>query len=144
MSENNRMEEMLSALITMVGTIKSDLEIVKEDMAHLREDVNHLREDVNHLRVDVDHLRKDVDHLRKDVDQLQLDMDQVKCDMIEMKVEIKEIRHDGERSHKEVMDKLSLIEADQDFIWDKVVRHEREMVKLKKQYELSNEIKPQI
>jgi chromosome segregation ATPase len=115
MSENNRMEEMLSTLITLVGTIRSDQEIMREDFKELKTEINGIKGELTDIKTELSGIKTEIN---------------------DMKSEIKDIHNEGEKKHKEILDKLSLIEADQDHIWDKAVRNEREIVKLKKQYEL--------
>jgi regulator of replication initiation timing len=48
-----------------------------------------------------------------------------------LKGEMTEMKNENERNHAVVMDKLRNIEVDQDHIWEKSVRNEREIAKLK-------------
>ncbi|MCM3479176.1 hypothetical protein [Caldibacillus thermoamylovorans] len=49
----------------------------------------------------------------------------------EMQNKIEEIETKAEERHKEILDQLTALKHDQDFIWEKTVRHEREIHAIK-------------
>jgi len=49
----------------------------------------------------------------------------------EMQYKIQEIETKAEERHKEILDQLTALKHDQDFIWEKTVRHEREIHAIK-------------
>lgn len=49
----------------------------------------------------------------------------------EMHHKIDEIETKAEERHKEILDQLTALRHDQDFIWEKTVRHEREIHSIK-------------
>ncbi|MCB7075190.1 hypothetical protein LIZ98_17765, partial [Caldibacillus sp. 210928-DFI.2.18] len=49
----------------------------------------------------------------------------------EMHHKIDEIETKAEERHKEILDQLTAFKHDQDFIWEKTVRHEREIHAIK-------------
>lgn len=49
----------------------------------------------------------------------------------EMHHKIDEIETKAEEHHKEILDQLTAFKHDQDFIWEKTVRHEREIHAIK-------------
>ncbi|MFA9560593.1 hypothetical protein ACERII_25155 [Evansella sp. AB-rgal1] len=117
MSDNqmDRFEGMLTQLVSMVGTMKVDLEEVKADVSELKADVSALKEDVSTLKADVSQLKLEVNDLKDE----QLDLKETQ-----------------ERQHNEVMDKLHSLEIDQDLTWTKVSANEKEIGRLKKMFNL--------
>ena len=53
-----------------------------------------------------------------------------------MKEELNSLRDESEIRHHEIMDRLSSLEFDHELTWEKTVRNEREIGKMKKLYEL--------
>lgn len=81
---NGKMEDMLSQLIKMVGTIQSDVQELKQEMHDLKQ-------------------------------------------------EMKESETKNEIRHKETLDRFKALQIDQDFIWEKTARNEREIGNMKRQ-----------
>ncbi|WP_456277524.1 hypothetical protein [Bacillus sp. AK128] len=65
------------------------------------------------------------------VGSLKVDMEAMKKDMEDIKFELKEFKETNEREHSEILSKLKDIESDQDHIWEKTVRNERDIAKFK-------------
>lgn len=125
MSDFNRMEEMLSTLITMVGGMR-------EDMNEMRGDINEMREDINELKVEQAKMRDDINELK-------VEQAKMREDINELKVEQAKIRTDNETKHKEIMNMLHVIKAEQDYVWDKTVHNERDIVKIREEVRLLKE-----
>jgi hypothetical protein len=87
----DRMEDMLSNLITMVGNLNQQFQEMK------------------------------------------MEMNEMKNDHQEMKNEQILMRSDNERQFAKIHKTLAEIRSDQDYIWEKAVRNEREIAKLKGQ-----------
>lgn len=60
-------------------------------------------------------------------------IEEIKQEQVEIKNELQEFETKGEERHKEVMDRFTSIERDQDFIWEKTARNEREIANIKRQ-----------
>lgn len=86
-----KIENMLSQLIGMVGSIQAEQQSMKKD---------------------------------------QQEMKQVQQ---EMQIKLQELETKGEERHKEILDRFKAIENDQDFIWEKTARNEREIGNIKRQ-----------
>jgi regulator of replication initiation timing len=89
-----RIEDMLSNLITMVGSINSKLQSSLEEQAAMRSDISAIQKEQSAMRSEM------------------------------------------ETRHSEIMDKLKIIQADQDYIWEKSARNEREIAKIKNRVQL--------
>lgn len=82
--KENRIEEMLSQLITMVGSIQAEQREMKQELQETQQNIQ--------------------------------------------KLELK-----SEERHQEILERFKTLERDQDFIWEKAVRNERELGNLKRQ-----------
>ena len=87
----DKIENMLSQLIRMVGNIQSEQQEMKQELQGMK--------------------------------QVQHDM-QSKLQDLEVK---------GEERHQEVLGRFKALENDQDFIWEKTARNEREIGNIKRQ-----------
>jgi predicted nucleic acid-binding Zn-ribbon protein len=94
----DRMEDMLSKLITLVGNLNQQFQEMKNDMHELKS--------------------------------YMIDM---KNYHLEMKNEQMQMRSDNEKQFTKIHKTLAEIRSDQDYIWEKAVRNEREIAKLKGQ-----------
>lgn len=94
--ETSKVEDMLSQLIRMVGTLQSDVQAIKVDMQEMK-----------------------------------AEMQEMKADIQKMKLDIERIESTSERRHTIVMKELRALKIDQDFVWEKSVRNEREIEQLK-------------
>jgi chromosome segregation ATPase len=106
----DKMEEMLTTLITMVGNINDKQ--------------NQMGEKLDRMENRLDKIEKRLDKMEDRLDKMEnrLEMVEKKLDKLE----------DGQKSmREEIMAKLKDMQADQDHIWEKAVRNERELAKLK-------------
>jgi rubrerythrin len=87
----NKIEDMLSQLIHMVGTMKAEQEEMKADLGTVKREQGELKDTVNILK------------------------------------------RDNEHAHKEMLETLKSLESDQDFIWQKAVKNERDIARYVKQ-----------
>ncbi|MBM4761347.1 hypothetical protein [Bacillus sp. B15-48] len=83
-----KMEEMLSQLIKMVGTIQADQQEMKQDMEEMKRDMQEMKQD-----------------------QQEMKQDQLKTQNKLQDIEIKQKEH-----HKELVDRLKAIENDQQIL----------------------------
>jgi septal ring factor EnvC (AmiA/AmiB activator) len=118
----DRMEDMLATLIGMVGnlnqqqqTMQADLNVVKADLIDVKADLNVVKADLNDVKID---------------------LNIAKADLQVVKVDQTTLRCENEKQFSEVMKKLTYMQADQDYIWDKTVKNERELANLRSQLQL--------
>ncbi|QOY37123.1 hypothetical protein AWH56_005630 [Anaerobacillus isosaccharinicus] len=102
---NEKIEDMLTQLIKIVGNIQSDIQGMQSDIRGMKSDIQGLQSDVQG----------------------------VKADIQEIKAEARDFKAKSEARHEAVMTQLKTLENDQDFIWEKAVRNERELGNLKRQ-----------
>jgi archaellum component FlaC len=86
----DRMEDMLTNLIKIVGTLSNDFQVMKEEMQEMKQDLQDVK--------------KDVEEVKKE----QAVTNRILTDM----------------------------RADQDYIWEKAAKNERELAKLKRHLQL--------
>lgn len=94
----NRIENMLSQLISMVGSIQTEQQAMKSDIAEMKSEI-------------------------KEVKQQQ--------ESIQNRLE--KLETISEERHKEILERFESLERDQDFIWEKTARNEREIGNIKRQ-----------
>ncbi|MBT2682343.1 hypothetical protein [Bacillus sp. ISL-37] len=95
-----RLEGMMSQLITMVGNLHNSMSDMQKDM-------------------------KDMQTVQKEHGQ--------KFESIELRMDKMETKN--ELRHQEVLNQIKRLEKDQDFIWEKAVRNERELEIMKRTLE---------
>jgi len=110
MSKNNNIEDMLSQLITMVAAIQVEHKEMKQALEGMHQE------------------QKEMKQAFEGILQEQKEMKRVQQ---EMHHKIDEIETKAEERHKEILDQLTAFKHDQDFIWEKTVRHEREIHAIK-------------
>ncbi|MEH7343488.1 hypothetical protein V7122_06400 [Bacillus sp. JJ1532] len=97
-SRLDKIEEMLTTLITMVGGTNSRLDMVEARLSKVEESLDKVEEELKNL-----------------------------------KKEVSVVKEDQKQMRSEIMEKLMVIQADQDLIWEKAVKNERDIVKMKAQ-----------
>ncbi len=106
----DRMENMISDLIKMVANNNTELQDVKKEVSEVKKDLNNVKE-VNEVKSDLNNIKKDLNEMKQDLNDVkkeQMTTNQILTDM----------------------------RADQDFIWEKAAKNERELAKLKRHLQL--------
>ena len=62
---------------------------------------------------------------------LQDSIEELRLEQKELRDEQKEMRCESEKRHHELLEKLNTLQSDQDYIWEKSVRNEREIARIK-------------
>jgi chromosome segregation ATPase len=101
----DKIENMLSQLIRMVGNIQSEQQEMKQELQGMKQAQQEMKQEIQEIK------------------QVQQDM-QGKLQEFEVK---------EEERHQTVLDRLKALETDQDFIWEKTARNEREIGNIKRQ-----------
>jgi chromosome segregation ATPase len=149
--EENRMEEMLSTLISMVGNIRKDQEsfkiqlndmqqdikalqqdmvIVKQDIVEMKHDIKVLQQDMVIVKQDIVEMKQDILEMKQDIVVMKKDIADLKHENKSIKQEISEMKQENEKHHQETLNEFKVLKADLDLIWDKTVRNEREIAKI--------------
>ena len=106
-----RLEGMMSQLITMVGNMHNSIIGIQKDMNGMQKDINGMQKDMNEIQtVQKEH--------------------GLKFEAIELRMDKMETKND--LRHREVLNQMKRLERDQDFIWEKAVRNERELEIIKR------------
>ena len=101
----DKMENMLSQLIRMVGSIQSDIQEIKQEQQEIKQEQQEMKREQQEM---------------KRVQQ-------------EMQSKLQELEVKGEERHQEVLDRFKALEIDQNFVWEKTARNEREIANIKGQ-----------
>ncbi len=107
----DRMENMLTDLIKMVGNNNKELQEVKKEVSEIKTDLNEVKKDLNEVK---------------------RDLNEVKKDLSEVKRELNEVKEEQKVTNQTLSD----MRADQDFIWEKAASNERELAKFKRHLQL--------
>lgn len=94
-----------------------------EKIENMLSQLNKMVETMHSEQQEMKHTMQNMDNR---MDNMELDIQN-----LDKKIELSE--ETSEKRHKEMIERLSAIENDQDFIWEKAVRNERELANLKKQ-----------
>ena len=101
----DKIENMLSQLIRMVGNIQSEQQEMKQELQGIKQELQGVKQELVG----------------------------VKQDQQDMQGKLQDIEVKGEERHQEVLDRFKALENDQDFIWEKTARNEREIGNIKRQ-----------
>lgn len=119
----DRMEEMLTSLISIVGNINSEQKLMKPEQMEMKKDISEIKAE---------------QEMKKDISELKAEQVEMKTEIFLMKEEMKLMRVENEKRHSEVMNRFHTLEADHEHTWEKTVKNEREFAVFKKQFELQN------
>lgn len=119
----DRMEEMLTSLISIVGNINSEQKLMKPEQMEMKKDISEIKAE---------------QEMKKDISELKAEQVEMKTEIFLMKEEMKLMRVENEKRHSEVMNRFHTLEADHEHTWEKTVKIEREFAVFKKQFELQN------
>jgi archaellum component FlaC len=97
----DRMEDMLTNLIFMVGNLNKQQQLMQEDLRVVKEDLQVVKEDVQVVKEDQSTMRSE-----------------------------------NNKQFSEILKKLTDFQSDQDYIWGKASRNERDIAKLKSHLQL--------
>lgn len=101
---NGKTEEMLTQLIQIVGAIQSEIQGMKAEIKGMKAEIQGIKAEIKEIKTEIREIKE-------------------RQDEYEMK---------NEERYDELMRAINTIKADQDYIWQKAVRNEREIDKLKK------------
>ncbi|MDQ1144012.1 putative nucleic acid-binding Zn-ribbon protein [Bacillus sp. SORGH_AS 510] len=100
----DRMENMLTNLIKIVGTLSNEFQVMKEEMREMKVDIKDMKVEIKEMKHEIQTVKNDMEEVKKE---------QVATNRI-----------------------LIDIRANQDHIWEKAVKNERELAKLKSHLQL--------
>ncbi|MEH6988691.1 hypothetical protein [Cytobacillus firmus] len=100
-----KMESMLAQLIKMVGSLQSDMQGMKKEQQE--------------MKIEQQEMKKE-----------QLEM---KKEQQAMKEELQKLETKSDQRHQEILEHFKILERDQDFIWEKTARNERDIGNIKRQ-----------
>lgn len=101
----NRMEEMISTLITSLGSFRSEI-----------------TNEITEMKTDIKEMKNDIHKNEMEIKETQLSM----------KEEFRLMRQENEERHQEIISRFEILEANQEHTWEKTVKNEREIAVLKK------------
>lgn len=101
--DSNKIEDMLSQLIRMVGSMQTEQQSMKSDMLEMKQEMLSMKQDMFEMKQDIANLKQDIIRIDEKAD----------------------------KRHVEILKELRSLKIDQDFTWEKAVRNERDIEQLK-------------
>ncbi|QOY37166.1 hypothetical protein AWH56_005875 [Anaerobacillus isosaccharinicus] len=95
--------------------------------------VGNMQSDIQGMQSDIQGMQSDIQGMQSDIQGMQSDIQGIKVDIQEIKADARDFKAKSEARHEAVMSQLKTLENDQDFIWEKAVRNERELGNIKRQ-----------
>lgn len=125
----SRIEDMLAQLISMVGGMRTEQTAMKEEQSTMKLDLTTMKEDQSTMKSNLTAMKDDQSAMKED-------QSTMKSDLTAMKEEQQTMRSENEERHIELISRFESLEADHEHTWQKAVRNEREIAKIKHQFEL--------
>lgn len=120
----DKMEEMLSTLILMVGNIK-------EEQTQTNERLDRIESRLDRIESRLDSVESRLDSVENRLDRVENRLDSLESRFDKMDGRLDNIEKEQISMRTEIMTKLSEMEADQDHLWQKTIKNERDIVKVK-------------
>ncbi|USK38771.1 hypothetical protein LIS77_23290 [Cytobacillus firmus] len=107
-----KMESMLVQLIKMVGSLQSDMQELKKEQQEMKKD-----------------------QLEMKIEQqgMKYTQQSMQGELKEVQNKLKELETKSDQRHQEILEHFKVLERDQDFIWEKTARNERDIGNIKRQ-----------
>ncbi|MGD6878504.1 hypothetical protein [Bacillus infantis] len=118
----DRIEGMLTQLLTKVANMQTVQQEHSRKFESIEKKFDSIDEKFDSVDRKFDSIEKKFDSIDK------------RFDVIEARMDSTDAKIDGH--HKEVMDRFNKLELDQDFIWEKAARNERELELMKRRLSL--------
>ncbi|MFC5560053.1 hypothetical protein ACFPN4_13325 [Ureibacillus thermophilus] len=115
---NGKTEEMLTQLIQIVGAIQSEIQGMKAEIQGMKAEIQGMKAEIQGMKAEIQGIKAEIKEIKTEIREIKERQDEY-----EMK---------NEERYDELMRAINTIKADQDYIWQKAVRNEREIDKLKK------------
>jgi sRNA-binding protein len=105
---------------------------MEERLENIENMLSQLIKMVGNLNIEQQEMKKEQQEMKKEQQEMKKEQQEMKKEQQEMKKEFQNAGIKSEERHHEVVDRLKSLEIDQDFIWEKTVRNEREIENLKR------------
>ena len=96
-------------------------------------DVDKIENMLSQLIRMVGNIQSEQQEMKQELQGIKQELQGVKQELVGVKQGQQEIEVKGEERHQEVLDRFKALENDQDFIWEKTARNEREIGNIKRQ-----------
>lgn len=115
----NRMEEMISTLITSLGSFRSEM---ISEITDMKSEITDIKSEITDMKSEIRDMKIAIKKNEKDIKETQLTM----------KEEFSLMRQENEERHMEIISRFEILEANQEHTWEKTVKNEREIAVMKK------------
>ncbi|MCA1041568.1 hypothetical protein LCM00_18785 [Bacillus infantis] len=125
----DRIEGMLTQLLTKAANMQTVQQEHSRKFESIKKKFDSIDEKFDSIEKKFDSIEKKFDSIEKKFDSIDR-----RFDVIEARMDSTDAKIDGH--HKEVLDRFNGLELDQDFIWEKAARNERELELIKRRLSL--------
>lgn len=77
-------------------------------------------------------MKQDMLEMKQDMQEMKQDLREVKHDQQGLHVKVEKLETKSEEQHQEIVARFKALEKDQDFIWEKTARNERDLAHIKR------------
>jgi hypothetical protein len=102
----------------------------------MRQELTSFKEEQTSMRQELTSFKEEQTLMRQELTSFKEEQSLMRQELTSFKEEQKLMRIENEQRHKEIISRFESLEADHEFTWEKTVRNEREIAKVKKQFEL--------
>ncbi|MBY6052558.1 hypothetical protein [Cytobacillus firmus] len=110
---------MLAQLIKMVGSLQSDMQEMKKEQQEMKKEQQEMKKEQLELKIEQQGMKYTQQSMQGELKEVQNKL---------MELETK-----SDQRHQEILEHFKILERDQDFIWEKTARNERDIGNIKRQ-----------
>ena len=88
---------------------------------------------VRNIQSDIQEIKQEQQEIKQEQQEMKREQQEMKKVQQEMQSKLQGLELKGEERHQEVLDRFKALEIDQNFIWEKTARNEREIANIKGQ-----------
>lgn len=118
----DRMEEMISTLITMMGSFKSEI----------RSEITEVKAEITGVKSEVIELKTEITEIKTEINEMKTEIDGIINSQLSMQEELRQMREENNGRHSEIISRFEILEANQEHTWEKTVMNERDIAVMKK------------
>ncbi|MFV2051055.1 hypothetical protein ACEWK1_27300, partial [Metabacillus sp. YM-086] len=95
-----------------------------------------MKREQQETRQEVKDMKRDISGMKQDISEIKQDISEMKQDQKATQEDLTQVRLENEKYYNEINSRFSSVELDHEHTWEKTVQNEREISKLRKQFDL--------
>ena len=120
----DRIEEMLTTLISMVGNLNRNQQEMKSELQEVKKEQQEMKSELQQVK-------KEQQEMKSELQEMKNELQEMKNGLQEVKDELQINRNENEKQFSEIQKTLTDILLDQEHTWEKTARNERELAKIR-------------